>query len=631
MKIDGTVLVARFEDYDVVDPVEKGDYVGHPFRGNQWTDASGASTGGAGAAGRADIEMERKAFEMRQAGKTWDDIARELGYANGGSVRRLAMRHEARTKGTPDTPKPVVVKPPKQVDVKAGTEVKAARKLLDNAIGDDLWQALRDANASNGNDMSGPTTDAEKALVGSVVAAGALLAKAIDVELSKVAGTDIAKQNANTEEAENLRNELHASITEAEEARTNLSREVNTMLRKQDASKILESIDPLSEQRSLDDPKRMRNNDVAVIENLAGNVINELGRNVANGYTDFADLATMSDTQIDELAKSLGSWRRADGKFADPFSAVNIKTTSSDVAKDVYRQLVRETLSSKVYMKRLTKAISTQRTYKAVAASGEKRLVEIAADHTKFELTSADRQTATLNVLKSYGVKFGAATDVSVKVTDSTKSQEKMHANNVEDALGLIPSSLIAGSKPIVASNRFLKISPTDEAYYKAYPLSKIEISQSTSRAHAVNNGEGSISLRLDAGRATDSPKTMRQNKSTTLHEVVHGIEYSNPIVRQMESAYWNVRAGGEKVKSLSSITGLQGYSANERGVKDAWRQQYAGKFYGGDDSSGRGQSYEIMTTGMENVMYGGTTIDEGHRAFTLGVLAASAHMKDGS
>lgn len=29
--------------------VYKGDYVGHPFRGNQWSDASGASTGGAGA------------------------------------------------------------------------------------------------------------------------------------------------------------------------------------------------------------------------------------------------------------------------------------------------------------------------------------------------------------------------------------------------------------------------------------------------------------------------------------------------------------------------------------------------------------------------------------------------------
>lgn len=30
------------------DAISKGDYVGHPFRGNQWGDSSGASTGGAG-------------------------------------------------------------------------------------------------------------------------------------------------------------------------------------------------------------------------------------------------------------------------------------------------------------------------------------------------------------------------------------------------------------------------------------------------------------------------------------------------------------------------------------------------------------------------------------------------------
>jgi hypothetical protein len=35
--------------------VTKGDFVGHPFRGNQWSDASGASTGGASESG-ADID-----------------------------------------------------------------------------------------------------------------------------------------------------------------------------------------------------------------------------------------------------------------------------------------------------------------------------------------------------------------------------------------------------------------------------------------------------------------------------------------------------------------------------------------------------------------------------------------------
>ena len=85
----------------------KGDYVGHPFRGNQWMDASGVGRGGAGSS----PDQDRQAYEMRQAGQTWEAIAATLGYANGGAVRRLAMRHEdrLRTEGVradPVTPPP---------------------------------------------------------------------------------------------------------------------------------------------------------------------------------------------------------------------------------------------------------------------------------------------------------------------------------------------------------------------------------------------------------------------------------------------------------------------------------------------------------------------------------------------
>lgn len=49
--------------------VVKGDYDGHPFRGNQWSDASGSSTGGAGAAGSGSGEPRRR-------GKDIDDLSR---------------------------------------------------------------------------------------------------------------------------------------------------------------------------------------------------------------------------------------------------------------------------------------------------------------------------------------------------------------------------------------------------------------------------------------------------------------------------------------------------------------------------------------------------------------------------
>lgn len=107
------VNVARFaiRGSDLIAPTReallKGDYDGHPFRGNQWMDSAGVSRGGAGST----PDQDRQAYEMRQAGQTWEAIAVTLGYANGGAVRRLAMRHEDRlaTEGVradPVTPPP---------------------------------------------------------------------------------------------------------------------------------------------------------------------------------------------------------------------------------------------------------------------------------------------------------------------------------------------------------------------------------------------------------------------------------------------------------------------------------------------------------------------------------------------
>lgn len=42
----------KASDLRLVKPVAKGDYVGHPFRGNQWTDSSGVGRGESGASGK---------------------------------------------------------------------------------------------------------------------------------------------------------------------------------------------------------------------------------------------------------------------------------------------------------------------------------------------------------------------------------------------------------------------------------------------------------------------------------------------------------------------------------------------------------------------------------------------------
>ena len=70
------VLIAKaVQAYDA--GVAKGDYVGHPFRGNQWSDASGASTGGAGG--------------TPKGGKG----GRNFNAGSGGAKRRAAGRYTA--------------------------------------------------------------------------------------------------------------------------------------------------------------------------------------------------------------------------------------------------------------------------------------------------------------------------------------------------------------------------------------------------------------------------------------------------------------------------------------------------------------------------------------------------------
>lgn len=56
--------------------VAKGDYVGHPFRGNQWSDSSGAATGGAGGkpSEMAGLDPEEKRIrQLEESGMTRSD------------------------------------------------------------------------------------------------------------------------------------------------------------------------------------------------------------------------------------------------------------------------------------------------------------------------------------------------------------------------------------------------------------------------------------------------------------------------------------------------------------------------------------------------------------------------------
>jgi len=72
---------------------------------------------------------DQKALELYESGKTWDQVAQEMGYANGGVARRAGMRHKERQtdKPEPTTPKPETTTTPKPEPVVAPTATPAPK------------------------------------------------------------------------------------------------------------------------------------------------------------------------------------------------------------------------------------------------------------------------------------------------------------------------------------------------------------------------------------------------------------------------------------------------------------------------------------------------------------------------
>jgi len=175
--------------------VVKGDFVGHPFRGNQWSNASGGGRGDTGSSPAPD----EQAYNMRQQGKSWEAIAKELGYANGGSVRRLAMRHEKllQDKGVVPVVKPVVPKPDAVEDsavddrkVADSLSIKRARRLLNETFKGDVVTTLANAlDAANGFGNQ-PASAAEAQIIANVTEAGNLMQAAFEAEMAKLSGRD---------------------------------------------------------------------------------------------------------------------------------------------------------------------------------------------------------------------------------------------------------------------------------------------------------------------------------------------------------------------------------------------------------------------------------------------------------
>lgn len=696
-------MIPALDLFDVAlldEDVLKGDYVGHPFRGNQWTDASGVSRGGAGST----PDQDKQAYELRQQGKTWDEIAKILGYANGGAVRRLAMRHEQRLKdgGDKDKPKPEEKpKPestgrpmPKSYDEAMQMAGALLHKVFKGDVEGVLKQLYADADAASleqkgsGREMS----DQEREMESNLRAIGALVDNAIQFAIGEALGEDVSGEVASSAQhalAQNAFNRFASEMKELHDKAEGLLLKATRGTKQGDVydtkftvGGILSLADEAIKIAQEDgiaypDAERFGSDNFELVGQVDAESIQKLKalgfvgtsrgwiRNAAVqgsleqeavlvGVTANKDAVRILDMFFNDVRFGRKSAAEVLETVSNPQKLVAIVDgnglVSARYGVDLglesgrkARSLLSPETRSKIFVAAIQKAAdsgwsdqlrlletrtvgdlgvdvgSLDPSMKFAEVSAKmQELAKVRADRGK-ELRKISPSTGltkrmeiVTEVLEGLGVVMGS--DISVSFDSKATKKER-----VQDAFRavsrLIPNALIKGSGPMRAN-------------FSGGGLLQIAMNMRGGRAHAVNNGGGKATIKIEnppsPASSGDDDLVARDWSSTLLHETGHGVEYANPWVRYMESLHWKTRAGDEKLKTLRSITGMNGYQSYEKGVKDDWLNYYAGKSYGGTRTS----TYEIFTTGLQNIYHGDQSADADHRNLVLGILAAAGQMR---
>ena len=656
------------DDIMLASIVQKGDFVGHPFRGNQWSNASGAGLGDTGSSPAQD----EQAYNMRQQGKSWESIAKELGYANGGSVRRLAMRHEKLLQdkgGVVPVVKPVVPKPDAVEDsavddrtVVDSESIKAARRLLKQTFKGDAIKVLNEA-MENTSTNGGKPSSAELQIIANMVEAGTLLNASLVAETYSLMGLDgkaiaateaeyqdlVSKQDSRLHDKQKLRIKFRASL-QSEATKTKVAEQA--MLDAQELMKTNAGSDeagvPKYTPNSWARPKGGRYHlvgleaEVARVQDQAASTFDTLSREVFSGNMTLDQLKSLAadPTKLYDRLDGLGTKFNQDGtKTNFTFNPLNDNGRGYFEAEPFFRQLNMEArtklLSQTVesYIKSTkfeTKFAGNPALLGSLEIDSDSRLQELKGMR-KIEMTSkvemGHRQQALVNVLQAAGIKTvglksipmtfkGPKTPWTGNNVVKNQLREASFTKDYQQLMKFIPQRFADGS-----------VSPRDPRI-ASDPTSYI-IDFKAGRAHAAYQGQGLTLLKLDspsAGKSGPAPLSSSQH-SVLVHEMGHGLENTNPILRHVQYVYWESRRRGEKVKTMRAITGNSGYRSEERGVDDKWGTKYAGKTY----SENRGSNHEIFTTGLEKLLFNTNTADANHISFVLASLALSTQIKTGS
>jgi hypothetical protein len=580
----------------------------------------------------------------------------ELLKASFGGDRSAAGRYaaEQRWKGNRKADKPKTERKKKD-EVVLNPLLSQAMKLLDANFGDDVIGVLRNELTASrsfrgpGANKFGEITDVEKNLASSVEEAGKLISKVIDDQLLELEQQLSLRRDALNEKATKLKSEV-AIIAENDSKFINGWQEVSAAQYQQTYDAVEAVIGPPKEGVNFESNKA----GIEVVTNALRSAKTQLLMKLVLGEVTFDEATKMSDKDLLKLtARDKSKWpskgrtrvwmeeNRGDSELHE--SRPELRAWSLEDKETAFLKVLRQQLNGDLgnYTKRELPKLGS------VVENSRKRteLKDANTELTNLKIDQKQRENIVKSVLGSIGVEFGKPGQVPVsmqfrtvtgedwrgrkiKDTNSRKADEtptgRKYQALVDEVVQLLPSSMLRGSNNTVTQGSNSAGMPSFDDGRKATVL---EIDVKNGRAHAQKllafpGVSQTTKLKLNAVKLGEEASPAWE--STLLHETGHALEFNNEWLTQLEYAYFTYRAKGEKDRPLRSYT-TRGYKPNERGVKDAWKEPYAGKLY----ASNRTANFEIFTTGLQNIYRGDQDIDLGQRGFVLGLLALSTKIKD--
>lgn len=520
---------------------------------------------------------QKQAWELHEQGKTWEEVAKEAGYANGGAARLAGKAHEKRMKAKgegAEVPKPTeVVTPKPKTDKEGAKAIKDAQAVVDKATGGRPVADVLAEERKKGGTSKEPTPK-ELEVTEAVIQSGAILRSEVD-RRREVAGKD--------------------AVDKAKSEVEGLTKEREVVQKRVDELNAIQK-----ENRKVIEAEVMKSPEF--------------------------------DAELDERVAI--AWGRSRSDAVDGFIESDRGRAKQDVREfaELYNQGMpyqqRDAWVEERARQRFPKDKKAQKEYKELLEEGiwvtdaaQRKVVERDEKVAKLVLEDKSHSKVVSQAYQDLYPLNGAISDREMLIRNGGVTPEQ----NAEIVRSVLidsgrtmtdkPSQNIAGTKPVVAELRSELPKIPDELWKdNMYPALKVE---------GVSRGRGHWS-QYEQRIKTDGDKGSGRRASTLLHESMHAVENMNSSVTNLQFVMFHRRAKGEKPQRLKDLDPRRGYRASETAVADKWTNAYSGKSYGG----GRFQNYEIMTMGIESLYKRSNyppideIADDDHLNFTMGVLA---------